>query len=140
MTQSENFDWAAQNGESESCLNFAASSESWLPNAMLSLHSATVWTSFYGWCLNSYAMLKHCIIAAFESGFDEIWSWDELRRSQNNLKKVIFCKIDCFPSITQKYRKPSIRPQHFWAPVPRAGTGPGNFPKIFNIAARLPVP
>ena len=43
---------------------FAASSESRLPNAMLLLHSATVWTPFYGWCLNSYAMLKHCIIAA----------------------------------------------------------------------------
>ena len=30
----------------------AASSESRLPNSMLSLHSATVLDTFYGWCLN----------------------------------------------------------------------------------------
>ena len=72
------------------------------------------WTPFYYWCLNSYAMLKHGIIAAF----DEIWSWQESWRSR---KKYIFCKIDVFSWITQKYRNPSIRPQLFWAPVPWAG-------------------
>ena len=86
---------------------FAASSESWLLNAILSLHFATVLDSFFWLMFESIEFIRNAEKIAYLPPLVEISSRSQSRDSRlpKNLEKDIFCVLNCFPWISQKYQK-----------------------------------